>query len=286
MHGWWSNKKSTLDWQEHFAFHQDPPECLQLSSVPELISSTLPDTTDGTTITTPPFIHLSRILSSTHTPAAAASYAAALRENITAETGPLLANGTCQRTDLCAQLFRIPKVALMFLSKGELPHEDVWGQWLASAEGRLPYAWASDSVCVANNSIVADALLDSMRQVCAPDAQGGSSVILRQHLFSVYVHAPPSFAGFRNTSIFANHLLADRTVVWCGGGEHMSWWWCNCTLCMINFSNTHIHKTHIHKTHIHKTHIQNTSKNTPPQKHTSPKTHTPKTTHTDTLGFL
>ena len=196
MRGWLSDIPSSVEWHDRYTYLTDPPECMQLASMVELISSTLPDGSD------PRPTHLHAI-------------AAALRENVTAEVGPLLTNRTCRHTDLCAQLFRIPKVAIMFLTKGEMPHEELWRMWFASAEGRLPYQQAADGVCAANSVAVADALLDTMRQVCAPEAQGALSPILRQHLFSVYVHAPPSFPGYSNTSIFNGHLLAQRTTVCC-----------------------------------------------------------------------
>lgn len=199
---------NSLEWHERFAYVNDPPECMQLASMVELISSTLPDTSETARPT-----HLQT--------SSAATIAAALRENVTAEVGPLLANGTCRHTDLCTQLFRIPKVAIMFLTKGNMPHEELWRMWFASAEGRLPYQQAADGVCAANSMAVANALLETMRQVCAPDAQGLQSPIMRQHLFSVYVHAPPSFPGYGNESIFNGHLLAQRTTVRgvaaCGG---------------------------------------------------------------------
>lgn len=208
MRGWINTASSSIDWHEQYATLTDPPECLQLASMVELISSTIPDTSDPRPPGPAP-LHAGN----------APAIAAALRENVTAEVGPLLANGTCRHIDLCAQLFRIPKVAIMFLTKGDMPHEQLWRMWFSSAEGRLPYQQAAEGVCAANNVAVADALLDTMRQVCAPDAHGAVSPIRRQHLFSVYVHAPPSFPGFDNSSIFNGHLLAQRTTVCIERGE-------------------------------------------------------------------
>lgn len=38
----------------------------------------------------------------------------------------------------CSQAVDIPKVALLFLTKGDLPHKDMWTMWLRSAAGQLP----------------------------------------------------------------------------------------------------------------------------------------------------
>lgn len=38
----------------------------------------------------------------------------------------------------CSQAVDIPKVALLFLTKGDLPHKDMWIMWLRSAAGQLP----------------------------------------------------------------------------------------------------------------------------------------------------
>lgn len=38
----------------------------------------------------------------------------------------------------CNDALRMGRVALLFLSRGELHHERLWEAWLASAEGALP----------------------------------------------------------------------------------------------------------------------------------------------------
>lgn len=40
--------------------------------------------------------------------------------------------------DRCSEAVDIPKVALLFLTKGDLPHKDMWTMWLRSAAGQLP----------------------------------------------------------------------------------------------------------------------------------------------------
>ena len=41
--------------------------------------------------------------------------------------------------DLCTPLLGVKKVALLFLTRGDLPHEDLWGSWLEAASGELKY---------------------------------------------------------------------------------------------------------------------------------------------------
>ena len=43
-----------------------------------------------------------------------------------------------RNTTACAQLGGFPRVALMFLTKGELYHEQLWTLWFADAAGLLP----------------------------------------------------------------------------------------------------------------------------------------------------
>ncbi len=40
--------------------------------------------------------------------------------------------------DDCTQVVDIPKVALLFLTKGDLPHKALWTMWFQSAAGQLP----------------------------------------------------------------------------------------------------------------------------------------------------
>lgn len=147
--------------------------------------------------------------------------------------------------DACAQALRMPRVALMFLTKGELWHEDIWRLWFQSGEvlraglassGALPPCPASaqpvpacSGGCVPAMSgqdrpptvmLYALAALHLLRHAaagqlpasavlggacsqgadlaaagaaCAAPAGAGADPIAAQHLFSVYVHAPPTF---------------------------------------------------------------------------------------------
>lgn len=124
---------------------------------------------------------------------------------------------------------------MMFLSKGRLPHEPIWRMWFAQAIGVLPKQQATAALCGAdtNGGAVPQTLqavgLQLMQQLCAvegtsdwpapstaaadKDSASLSNVISRQHLFSAYVHTPPSFEGFNTTSIFYRHQLPHRVAV-------------------------------------------------------------------------
>ena len=40
----------------------------------------------------------------------------------------------------CAELVGFPRVALLFLTRGDLPHAELWGEWLGDAAGLIPSA--------------------------------------------------------------------------------------------------------------------------------------------------
>ena len=93
--------------------------------------------------------------------------------------------------DACAQALGTPKVALLFLTQGDLWHEPTWRLWFRSAAGALPAGAVRGSVCGAEAGP-----LRELRQACLPSrGQGDSAPIDQQHLFSVYIHAPPETKG-------------------------------------------------------------------------------------------
>ncbi|KAL4425157.1 hypothetical protein ABPG77_008262 [Micractinium sp. CCAP 211/92] len=120
--------------------------------------------------------------------------------------------------DSCAQALGIRKVALMFLVKGPMQHEQAWRRWFASAGGVLPInatlldrpvpasaaAAAAGSAAVAHGVPQATAAAVGFASAVWPDLIG------RQHLFAVYIHAPPSFKGYPPGSLFAGRLIPRR----------------------------------------------------------------------------
>lgn len=79
-------------------------------------------------------------------------------------------------------------MALLFLTRGKLFHEGTWRQWLHSAQGLVPADAALESAC-GDDARLWEAVQSSCSSVTALDA------ISTQHLYSVYIHAPPSFKG-------------------------------------------------------------------------------------------
>jgi hypothetical protein len=116
-------------------------------------------------------------------------------------------------SDECADALHIPKVALMFLTKGILLHERTWELWFKSAEGVLPAQAINDAICNG----------DTLYQNSSPAAarackRNSTNVIDRQHLFSVYVHAPPTFPNYTESSMWKGRLVRHRvTTIW---GSH------------------------------------------------------------------
>lgn len=117
--------------------------------------------------------------------------------------------------DDCANALGIPKVALMFLTPGPLHHEEVWKLWFKSAAGVVPKQSLLLSVC---NAEGASERLEEAFSACEKfSANHNSSLqdpisneISAQHLFSVYIHAPPGFLGYARGSLWYNRLIKHR----------------------------------------------------------------------------
>lgn len=97
---------------------------------------------------------------------------------------------TVPAADECAYATRTPRVALLFLVKGYVPHERLWERWFRSIDsmvyaGCLPRGSAAPAGCA---------------------SRAGRTVIARQELFNVYVHSSPDFAGYPDSSVFHGAL--------------------------------------------------------------------------------
>lgn len=90
----------------------------------------------------------------------------------------------------------------MFLTRGPMPHEGLWGAWLRAANGLVP-----------GESQDYDILADQAQ--CNRNKRGGPflhSIQQRpgdvhsarpcQCLFSIYIHPPPGHADYPNNSVF------------------------------------------------------------------------------------
>lgn len=111
----------------------------------------------------------------------------------------------------CDDLLHIPKVALMFLTPGKLPHERLWREWLEGAAGLLPVL-AVKRYAAGSLGLRADKLRE-IQAACMPAFMDRSrSVSERQFLFTVYVHTHPAFRGYRNFSMFHGKVIPTRIV--------------------------------------------------------------------------
>ncbi|KAK9842061.1 hypothetical protein WJX81_006609 [Elliptochloris bilobata] len=110
----------------------------------------------------------------------------------------------------CAAATGVPKVALLLLTRGALPHEGAWRLWFAAAAGEVPLAALRAGGCSAK--AFADVAAACSANALAADAIGN------QHMFSVYVHTPPDFAGFPPNSLFhGREISAHINATW---GDH------------------------------------------------------------------
>jgi hypothetical protein len=79
------------------------------------------------------------------------------------------------------------KVALLFLTAGDVFHTETWMHWLRSAAGILPVETATESVCELQGLA-----LDAAATACQAPSD---DVIGQQHLFSIYVHLSAEIHG-------------------------------------------------------------------------------------------
>ena len=97
---------------------------------------------------------------------------------------------TVPAADQCAHATRTPRVALLFLVKGDMPHERLWERWFNSIDstvytGCLPWGSAAPAGCT---------------------SRAGRSAIARQELYNVYIHSSPDYAGYPESSVFHGAL--------------------------------------------------------------------------------
>lgn len=93
--------------------------------------------------------------------------------------------------DTCAEATHTPKVALLFLTRGNLFHEPIWKEWFQSAAGVLP----AENAALAQNVIAETNLCGGNTSDSTINSIRDTDIIKSQHLFNVYIHAPPTFNG-------------------------------------------------------------------------------------------
>lgn len=107
--------------------------------------------------------------------------------------------------DECGDVLGIPRVALLFLTTGDLYHESSWRLWLRSAEGLIPSQVVAQRMCNSTSGVVVPAS-------CLLKSNGHDAEYKNQHLFSIYVHAPPSFEGYDPASLWHGKIVDYRVA--------------------------------------------------------------------------
>ena len=106
----------------------------------------------------------------------------------------------------------VPKVALLFLVRGQIPHHQLWDEWLQDAEGRVTAADAARLGCSPVHR-------EFVRQACLGGGGGGGGGAggrqqaqqqQQQQLYSIYVHPTFLNATERYTGAFAGRQVRWR----------------------------------------------------------------------------
>ena len=121
--------------------------------------------------------------------------------------GKIIATGLATLAPGALMDTSVPKIALLFLSKGEMHHEQTWKAWFDVARYVLPRDMVHEK-CSQGLSAVED--VRAMCRTLDSASSGGSDVIAAQMLFSIYIHAPPSFEGYVSDSIWAPYRIMDQ----------------------------------------------------------------------------
>ena len=115
----------------------------------------------------------------------------------------------------CATALGMPKVALLFLARDALPHQELWKVWLGSAASLVNTRCIKGLPCQSFGS----PNWQQLQEVCGDLNQNSStrSVLERQHMFSVYVHNWPNSTAFGPDSVFYNQEVPRRVETEWGG---------------------------------------------------------------------
>eukprot|EP00884_Botryococcus_braunii_P001790 jgi/Botrbrau1/11611/Bobra.0209s0002.1 len=116
--------------------------------------------------------------------------------------------------DTCSSSIASPKVAMLFLSKGELPHARTWEAWLGEAAGLLPADCVISAACGVDRRHSVD-LYMHLLETCSV----GDDVFSRQHLFSIYMHVPKDvpLSHLPKSADWASRVIEERIVTDWGG---------------------------------------------------------------------
>lgn len=99
----------------------------------------------------------------------------------------------------------MPKIALLFLTKGPLPHEATWRAWFEAASHLLP----RNELLKRCNREPTEVLKELVAE-CEALQPYAVDAIASQLLYSVYIHAPPSFQGYPSGALWDGYLIQER----------------------------------------------------------------------------
>ncbi|GAB4820324.1 hypothetical protein N2152v2_007370 [Parachlorella kessleri] len=117
----------------------------------------------------------------------------------------------------CDALLHIPKVALLFMTSGKMPHERLWRLWVKQAKALVPLDAVRRYAATSSRpgAPLDPARLQQLAQACAARQTAAGelpvSQLDRQFLFTFYIHAAPDVPGFNASSMFAGSLIPHRT---------------------------------------------------------------------------
>lgn len=98
------------------------------------------------------------------------------------------------------------QVALMFITKGPMPHEAAWVAWFRAARWLVPKGFAAFQNCTEGSAEVSV-------QPKTTTHRNGSQHFIEQILFSMYIHSPPTHNEYEPDSLFWQHSIPNRVQV-------------------------------------------------------------------------
>jgi hypothetical protein len=125
--------------------------------------------------------------------------------------------------DRCALKLGFGQIALLYLLKGSVIHEDMWRKWFEASTGKIPIL-QQGQVC-RGKKYVANMNSNDLKRFCHVEDQRLSNreltVIEKQHLYDVWVHVPRYVdANIVDSSIFAPYVLPKSFRVDANWGSH------------------------------------------------------------------
>lgn len=99
------------------------------------------------------------------------------------------------------------QVAIMFITKGDMPHESSWAAWLGAAKWLVPFQYAKPDASFSETTLPRQSWLTSSR------LKTGQQQYTEQALFNMYVHAPPNHTGYAPDTVFRDRDIGERVTV-------------------------------------------------------------------------